>query len=78
MSDGWKITAIIFIVLFLVETAYVGWAVYITIDAEKKNTYCLYEYCKNYSYGEVLGNVCTCYEYDMLDQLVEVDYKVLE
>lgn len=69
MTNGWKITAIIFIILFLVGTTLFVWGV---IDINKdanRELECYYNVCDvdneeseyyYYQYSE-LENLCTCY-----------------
>jgi len=76
MVNGWKITAIIFIVLFVLETSYVVWAIssYIRESnfAEKMDNYCDYNVCGGSSeivgawedslwgYYDMDSNICRC------------------
>jgi regulatory protein YycI of two-component signal transduction system YycFG len=45
---GWKITAIVFIILFILTWIYLIWAyIYVTNEEERTNI-CAYEFCKEY------------------------------
>ncbi len=62
-TNGWKITAIIFIVLFIVETSIVIWAIdsaYETMDNENECIYNICEDAESYRFDEYY-NVCECY-----------------
>ena len=68
MANGWKITAIIFMTLFIMETAFVGWGMYLVSHEEDVRNECYYEYCAD-SYDamwnvNVLNNICYCYNED--------------
>lgn len=64
MVNGWKITAIIFIVLFILEAALIVWAYQLAIEDVKNESDCAYNIC--YSYDAYTYNsewkLCQCYE----------------
>jgi len=66
MVNKWKVTAIIFISLFLAETFLVGWGMYMVAKEEKLVNLCYYDVCSDYENAEYISGVCFCYEYDML------------
>ena len=62
MVNGWKVTAIIFISLFVVETLLFGWILNIGMEEVGKEDNCIREICKGYDtyyYGDEL---CQCFE----------------
>jgi hypothetical protein len=69
-KQGWKTIAIIFICLFTVETFYIGWAVNFVIEEEQKINECYYDICEQYEEADFADNVCSCYSYDLNNDLV--------
>lgn len=69
---NWKFVAILFITLFIVENLFFTWALYYTIQEEKKTYKCYYEVCEEYPEASYVGGICTCYEYDNLGYPIEV------
>lgn len=81
MVNGWKITAIIFIVLFILETSLVTWAVSSAIKEsnfkDKMDAYCDYNICNGSSetadvwednlwgYYYMDSKVCVCKKGDL-------------
>lgn len=69
-KPNWKTIAIIFMVLFAIETTIFVWGYVATeIEYHKANT-CYYDICENYLDAEYYGNVCTCYEEGFLGEYV--------
>jgi len=65
MVNGWKITAIVFIVLFVLETLAGFWLISTGIDIVKKEDACSQVICGQdiydaYYYDQV-SNICYCY-----------------
>jgi predicted P-loop ATPase/GTPase len=64
--NGWKITAIIFIVLFLLETGLIVWSVSMYNQQVENEESCIYDICdvgntyENY-YFDSMGDICYCY-----------------
>jgi len=76
-KNHWKIVAIIFIVLFLLETS--GW-VYASwyVSREKnKDLVCYYEICADSIDALREGNLCSCYDYDLIGNLNIVKTKLM-
>ena len=73
----WKIIAIIFIALFILETGYAITSIWYVVNQEQKTNECYYDVCKEYPQAEYTGGVCTCYDYDMIGDYVAVDWKVM-
>lgn len=68
---GWKITAIIFIVLFISLVSIITWGVYLITEEENNRNECYWDICEGSPYAEwntvVQDNVCYC-----LDENYEV------
>lgn len=73
----WKIIAIFFFLLFIAETAFVAWSISLYYDEEEKTNICYYEFCKDYPEANLVDGVCICYDYDLLNNLIEADYKIM-
>lgn len=67
--NGWRITAIIFIVLFVALVSLITYGLIINHNNTKKMETCYYEMCSEYPEALVQGNICHCYDYDTLGQL---------
>ena len=74
----WKVTAIIFLVLFLLETSFFIWSVWIVTKEEQKDLTCYYDICADYPDAYREGNVCSCYDYDMLGDYVIAKEKLMK
>jgi hypothetical protein len=64
-NNGWKITAIIFIILFIISSSVIGWMIYVgTIYNHNKNT-CMANICGDIIYDSFYydgnENICYCY-----------------
>ena len=64
MSDTWKTIAIIFMILFILETAFLVWGIVLVKVEENQITSCYYEICKDYEDAQLLNGACICYEFD--------------
>ena len=62
-SNGWKITAIIFIVLFILEGLLFGWFLYLGLNIIEKENECSINICSLYDfyYFDTTERVCYCY-----------------
>lgn len=66
----WKAVAIIFIILFVLETAIVvGTVVWAANDTEKQYE-CYYNVCSENYDAVYQDNVCTCYDLDVMGEYV--------
>lgn len=78
MTNGWKVTAIVFIILFLliVGVFTIG---YVMIQKEEKQTLqCYYDVCAEYPDASIEdGGLCICYDYDLLGELSIVKTELL-
>ena len=64
-EKSWKVIAILFIVLFVLETALIVWAVREAVDQEDKEKECILNACASYpSYDyDTYEEICRCYDY---------------
>ena len=64
MVNGWKITAIIFIVLFTLQCAFIIWGVTLAVDAEDKEADCSWNVCEDYASYRYYpyDKFCQCFE----------------
>ena len=62
--DGWKVAAIVFFILLVIENLIFGWALYSVFEDDKKFNQCYYELCKEFPEATYASGVCTCYQYD--------------
>ena len=67
----------VFIILFTLETAYVVWSISYYYIEEGKIYECYYDICGEYPEAEYSDNVCSCYGYDNLGQLMVVKSKYM-
>lgn len=76
MKMEWKTIAIIFMILFITETAYIGWAFWYVLEEEDKTNICLYDICSENTDAYYESNVCYCYDYSLLGELeiVKTEY----
>jgi hypothetical protein len=69
-TNKWKIIAIVFIILFFCLVAFIIYGLYLNSQDEKKTYECWYNLCGEYADAEFSENICYCYEYDTLGQLI--------
>jgi len=76
MTNGWKITAIIFIALFLLETLSLVFLWNLTSKEIENQNICLYDICSDYPDGYYDLDICYCYDYSLLGELevVKTEY----
>ncbi len=77
-KQGWKITAIIFMVLFFSFFSLTMWGLVITEQEASLERHCFYNVCGEYPDAYYMNKVCTCYDYGVLGDLVEVKTEVVE
>ena len=75
---NWKIIAIIFICLFVSETAFMVWGLILVNQEEANINQCYYEICSEYPQAELEGDVCYCYDYDLLGDYVLVKTELIK
>jgi len=66
----WKIIAIIFIVLFVLETSFLTWSIMLVNKETEQANICWYDICGEYPEALYDSDVCTCYDYDLLGEYV--------
>lgn len=77
MVNGWKIVAIIFIVLFVLENIFWIW-IFIEVEIdERKERECYYEICDTKQVPTYLDGVCYCYGYDLYGDYVLEETKIV-
>lgn len=64
-NTKWKTIAIIFIILFALETSLFVWGYYVSVKEEKNLMECYYEICEDYSDAYLENKICSCYNYDV-------------
>lgn len=69
MVNKWKVVAIIFIILFFLETGFIIYAINIALEEEKDINLCYYTICNDYQDAWYENGVCYCYENDILGNL---------
>lgn len=70
MRNGWKITSIVFICLFILLLALNIWAYISVVNEEVRINNCYYNTCENYPEAWYEGGLCTCYDYDAKGELI--------
>lgn len=65
----WKIIAIVIIALFIIENISIVYLVFSVLKEEKKDLSCYYETCQDYPEAVREGNLCYCYDYDVIGNL---------
>lgn len=70
LTNRWKIIAILFIILFLVENLFIVWTYYVGLQEENKVIDCYYDICGDYPEAYYESDVCICYDYDVMGELV--------
>lgn len=71
--NKWKTIAIIFIILFTLETSLIIWGITLINEEEENINECYYNICNGYPDAYLFENVCYCYDYDDKDELVVVE-----
>ena len=69
-KQGWKNIAIVFIILFSLLVLFYVWVYWsVGIEDDKINE-CFYDICSESIDAEYLANVCSCYDYDVLGNVI--------
>ncbi len=63
-TNGWKVTAIIFIILFTLQMSFMIWGVTLVLEEEKNTDECYYDICEDYINAYFEEDVCYCYNAD--------------
>ena len=74
---NWKIIAIVFVCLFVAENFLLGVGIYLVAQEENMLKECYYKVCEGYPDADLIDNICTCYEYDLIDNLIPVKHKIM-
>ena len=69
--NGWKITAIIFIIIFILQTSFWIWLVLDSNDQKEKTAICYYDICEGYLVSSFEYNFCKCYNFDNGEYVLE-------
>ncbi len=70
MKTNWKAIAIIFIILFTLLIVFGIWAVaYANHDLKQQNI-CFYDICSGYPDAYYFDQICECYDYDVIGNLI--------
>jgi hypothetical protein len=69
-ATTWKTLAIIFFILFLLETFWIGYSTYLVYEEIDKTNTCFYDICSEYPDAYYLNDICTCYDYDMFGEYI--------
>ena len=64
MTNGWKVTAIVFIIISLLQFMLISWAWNVGTETIEKENECIINVCGNYGsyYFDDYTNVCECYD----------------
>lgn len=68
-KTGWKVLAIILMIIFLLEIITLIFFYKVGTDEVEKDELCAYDICAEYPQAERTGNVCYCYDYDLMGTL---------
>lgn len=77
--NGWKVTAIILMIVLALVLAFFYWSYTIAVDEEEKTMNCYYDICSEYpeAFYDVTDKVCSCYDYDVMGELKVTKNKYL-
>jgi len=66
MVNGWKVTAIIFLILFILENIFIGYGLYLIGVEAKKDSECSLDICRDEPYYiyDTNRDLCYCYDED--------------
>jgi len=71
----WKIVSTIFILLFIIENLSLGYGFYLINQEDENTDICYYDICSSNddAYYETNSKTCVCYNYDLSNELNEVE-----
>ena len=63
---GWKTLAIIFIAIFILETAFIAYAITLASEMTRQENECIINTCDGYDsfYYDINSEICYCFEDD--------------
>lgn len=76
--SGWKVFAIILLIILIVENVFIAWGWYMIAQDERKTEECYYDVCAEYEEAYIVGNICYCYEYDVFDNYVVAKTQIIK
>ena len=76
--ENWKVIAIVFIILFILENSFFGWALWVDAELTADTNECYYDICADYPDAQLIGSVCTCYDKDLMGNSVAATTKVIK
>ena len=71
MKVNWKTIAIILVILFCLENAFLAYSYYYSIKEDKRIKQCYYDLCSEYPEAYFVDDICYCYNYDQLGYLIQ-------
>lgn len=71
-NNGWKTTAIIFIILFILTWILIIWGMNMVDNDEENLNECYYNVCGDYPDAYYEENFCYCYEYGVFSGELEI------
>jgi len=74
----WKNIAIIFIILFILESLFIVGVVVVYNKEQAKQMECFYVVCEDYPEAYYEYDLCTCYDYDVMGELVPTKHEILK
>lgn len=66
---NWKIIAIVFIILFVLENIFIGYGMYFNEKEVRLTNQCYYDVCSEQPEAFFDQGVCYCYSYDLYGEL---------
>jgi len=77
-TNNWKTIAIIFIILFTLETLMIIWGTVLIQEEEEKTEECYYNICEDYPEAYFEEDYCYCYDYDQTGKLVVAESEYMK
>ena len=66
----WKRIAIVFIIIASIETLMFAYGYIVITIEENQIKECYYNICEDYIEAELVGDICSCYDYDLIGNLI--------
>ena len=78
-KQGWKITALIFIGIFIIESLFIGYIFKAGFEAIENENACYFDICEDNAdaYYDDYNKLCYCYDYNMLGELEVVETELM-